>query len=150
MIKLEKNTLLMIEPELDAEDAINDELTEQVKLLARTMLRSPWSYTGVHTCKCGATSTSFDVFLPDKTLTSSLMVHYISCHRGEIPASEMIKLKQKIANIGAPVPEETEKEFWHKCYWATLAKEHKQELLNDPRFRQTIPKDCLEEFEMEG
>ena len=141
MIKLEKNTLLMIEPKLDAEDAINDELTEQTKLLARTMLRSPWCYAGMHTCKCGATSTNFDVFLPDKTLTNSLMVHYVSCHRDEIPASEMVKLKQKIANIGTPVPKETEKEFWHKCYWTTLSEEQKKIILNDPILKQTAPKD---------
>jgi hypothetical protein len=58
-----------------------------------------YGYRGVHRCICGAKSDNQDWFLPGDVITNSLLVHYIACHRGEVPNEEIVKLINTFAAI---------------------------------------------------
>jgi len=51
-------------------------------------------YLGLHTCKCGETSASYDILLPNKMITNSLAYHYLVYHSDEVPEIELFKLTQ--------------------------------------------------------
>lgn len=88
---LEDGYLMMIEPENPHVKPISDDLARKAHdLLAITV--NGTTYKGWHTCVCGAHSGACDLVLPDGTITNSLLVHYVECHRSEIPRSELAKL----------------------------------------------------------
>lgn len=47
------------------------------------------SFLGIHVCICGARSRNYDFFLPNGMLTNSLCVHYLACHRAEVPLDQL-------------------------------------------------------------
>lgn len=57
------------------------------------------SYLGVHTCKCGARSRSYDFLFPNNMYTNSLCLHYLEWHRHEIPEEEFHKLELLKNNV---------------------------------------------------
>ena len=93
MITLDDKYLLMIEPQNPATDPLNDVLTEVARRVFATCKPGNGRWRGWHTCVCGARSDNKDWFLPDGTMTNSLMVHYVECHRDEVPDSELEKLR---------------------------------------------------------
>jgi hypothetical protein len=50
-------------------------------------------FRGVYQCICGEMSDNIEWVLPTGHITNSLMIHYISSHRPEVPKSEIKKLK---------------------------------------------------------
>ncbi|NVB80830.1 MAG: hypothetical protein HOV81_20705 [Kofleriaceae bacterium] len=63
------------------------------------------SWRGVHTCSCGARSTSWDYLVrTDKgqLITSSLAIHYLAHHRHEVPEAELAKVMHLVANDATP------------------------------------------------
>ena len=95
MIELNDKHLLMIEPENPATEPVDDDLTEIARQIFSSAVSDNIRYRGWHTCICGARSDNNNWILPDGTITNSLMVHYIECHRQDIPESEIEKLKSK-------------------------------------------------------
>jgi hypothetical protein len=67
-------------------------------------------YMGVHTCVCGANSTSCEYLVEDKYL-NYLCVHYMASHRGEIPEREMNKVKKMFDKDCVELTKEEEKEL---------------------------------------
>lgn len=91
MEQLGDGYLMMIEPTSPFVKPISDDLTKKAHDLL--MITVPGThYKGWHDCICGARSGSCDLVLPDGTITNSLLVHYVECHRAEIPRSELAKL----------------------------------------------------------
>ena len=91
MICLEDGYLMMIEPGSPYTKPISDDLTKKAHdLLVITVPGT--QYKGRHSCVCGANSGTCELVLPDGTITNSLLVHYVECHRSEIPRSELAKL----------------------------------------------------------
>ncbi len=93
MIAIDDEHLLMIEPENAATDPLGDDLTELARRVFATC-KPGTRWRGWHTCVCGIRSGSTDLVLPDGTVTNSLMVHYVDCHRDEVPESELKKLRR--------------------------------------------------------
>lgn len=99
MTNTDDDHLLMIEPTKGVSLWLDDELTD---LATRVYLRSKpgnTRYKGTHTCSCGMTSDNVDHLLPGMT-TNSLMVHYVSCHRDEVPQGEIDKLRRVARELG--------------------------------------------------
>ena len=48
---------------------------------------------GVHTCTCGKMSSSVDYLLKSNHVTNYLSVHYLACHRQDIPKLELDKVR---------------------------------------------------------
>lgn len=93
MIKTDDKHFMVIEPKQKATLLVNDVVTE---LARKVMLRAkptPGSQTrGFHTCVCGENSDNREWKMPDGRITTSLTLHYVDCHRSEIPREEMVKL----------------------------------------------------------
>ena len=91
MIETSNDYLLMIEPIRATSNPINDELTELAK---KVLSLSKWkrAFRGFHRCSCGKNSDNKEHILPDGRITNSLIVHYISEHRQEVPEDEIRKL----------------------------------------------------------
>lgn len=87
MINLGEGYLLMIEPKEPATEPIIDIMTRMVTAAYRSSIAvTPWR--GWHTCVCGAMSDNTDhelVLMGQVVKTNSLCIHYVACHRGEIP-----------------------------------------------------------------
>jgi len=46
-------------------------------------------FCGFHQCICGARSHTQNYFLPNGRETNSLCVHYVACHRAEVPDAQL-------------------------------------------------------------
>lgn len=111
MIQLDDKHFMMIEPgsvsrdvaqdpeareaikKLAKSEAINDEMTSMaIRVMARAVIKPGYAYKGFHICSCGELSDNHDWVMPDGRITNSLVVHYVQCHRSEIPRSEIAKL----------------------------------------------------------
>ena len=84
--------LLQIEPKNPrAKFPVDDVLTTKMEvLLIQAEKGTQWR--GWHTCCCGKQSGSCDL-LVSNYITNSLAVHYLRWHRGEVPESEIQKLR---------------------------------------------------------
>lgn len=83
--------LLYIEPRLLRDPVpVVDRLT---RLMAAALHQGfpTKRWRGYHTCICGARSDNTDYKLSNGMLTNSLCVHYMACHRPEVPP-EMIQV----------------------------------------------------------
>lgn len=92
---IDKDGFLMIEPKNKAGKAIIDDVTKKVTVILRRA-KEVEHYKGSHKCVCGARSGSAGlvVIICGKDLaTNSLIVHYVACHRSEIPKSQMRLIK---------------------------------------------------------
>lgn len=92
MIKTDDKHLLMIEPKGCRTEPIEDRLTDLARTVYGMTRKSSIRYKGWHMCVCGEWSDNVDHILPDGVVTNSLMIHYIECHREEVPESEIEKL----------------------------------------------------------
>jgi hypothetical protein len=99
--------LLFIEPKRSASsEPLIDDLTRKITAAYREAEPSEYHYGGVHTCVCGASSSSFDYFLPDRTMTNSLCVHYLAFHRRDIPRRELRRVSKLSYGQSVPFAEE--------------------------------------------
>ena len=85
--------LLQIEPRHDRGlYPVEDELTVKMwRLLQAAKIGA--MYRGWHTCICGQASGSADLIV-GPYITNSLAGHYLVWHRGEVPESEIDKLRR--------------------------------------------------------
>lgn len=94
MIILDDTHLMMIEPKRGSKSMpISDPYTIMAEELLKTAT-TECPTRGWHRCKCGANSDNVSHVLPCGTITNSLLVHYVSEHRDEVPESEMNKLSK--------------------------------------------------------
>jgi hypothetical protein len=99
--------ILFIEPSGATTDVPTiDQYTRKMTAAVRRALPPMGHYMGVHQCACGAVSTSFDYFLPNGQQTNSLCVHYLACHRSEVPDSEIEKVAALDCGEADPTGEE--------------------------------------------
>lgn len=102
MIIQGENVLLFIEPKkTKSQECLKDELTiKMFNLLQKNILNTGHlsssgkfikglSTMGVHTCKCGAASSSVDYIIDDMIVTNFLCVHYLAYHRDEVPKDDI-------------------------------------------------------------
>lgn len=101
------SNLLYIEPTNEASSTpLIDDLTRKITAAYREAEPMDGFWRGVHTCVCGANSSSQDYFLPDGTMTNSLCVHYIAFHRNEIPFHILEQVSSLPYGQCTPVEEE--------------------------------------------
>lgn len=82
--------LLFIEPqEPPSTQAVLDSFTRKMCAAFRRATTSPYAFGGVHSCRCGATSSCTDHFLPDGAVTNSLCIHYVAHHRNSVPDEQL-------------------------------------------------------------
>ena len=92
MIKLEDKYFMMIEPTSEkCSEPIDDDITKKAKKI-KSMIVKINRFRGIHTSACGEHSDNRDHICPNGMITNSLMVHYIECHRDEVPQTEIDKL----------------------------------------------------------
>jgi hypothetical protein len=97
MIRFNDDNLMMIEPKKAATIPVQDVWTRRALTLLFKLERDI-SYRGSHSCICGASSTSFTLRTPQGRQTNALLVHYVECHRSEVPRSELVKLYAECMN----------------------------------------------------
>ena len=98
MIKLDDNSILMIEPKHKKSTFPTiDVLTIGMEKELRKARRGR-SYKGIHTCGCGERSGNTELYVDGK-LTNSLAAHYLKWHRNDVPKSELEKVK-KLLGVG--------------------------------------------------
>lgn len=88
---IDPNGFLMIEPSKRGHTAIYDGVTCRVAALLNSATEGT-CYRGWHTCVCGAVSGSCDLIVKigdREYTTNSLAVHYVACHRDEIPVDQL-------------------------------------------------------------
>lgn len=90
MVNTDEHSLLMMEPILDVDGEVNDEVVAKLQsvwhLKERTMVLG-----GVHECICGVLSDSTQWMLYGME-TNSLAFHYLIHHRYEVPEEEIAKV----------------------------------------------------------
>jgi len=85
--------LLYIEPKGSCETPIVDNLTRKLAAAFYKGQSNGCRYRGWHHSACGANSDNTDYVLDDaRFTTNSLAIHYLSCHRSEIPPEELAKV----------------------------------------------------------
>lgn len=89
---IDETGFLMIEPKGPCTPTIRDELTAVAGQVFSLANPGRIRYRGFHRCVCGAVSDNRDWHMPDGRQTNSLVVHYISQHRAEVPEAELKKL----------------------------------------------------------
>jgi hypothetical protein len=89
--------LLMIEPKsAKCEPTLIDPLTMKMAGALKHASRGVRS-RGFHCCACGVISGNCELFVEldgKPVLTNSLAVHYLACHRSEVPYSEIEKVER--------------------------------------------------------
>jgi hypothetical protein len=96
---------LFIEPKEQPVRCVVDSLTRTITAVMRQAVRGI-SWMGYHTCICGAKSTACDwsIVLADRRLTTnSLAVHYVACHREEVPSDQLAML-ESLQVFAEPTP----------------------------------------------
>lgn len=93
MIILDDGYFMMIEPKQDCQEPIYDDITSSAELLEKVLVQKN-SYRGWHKANCGRQSDNHDWICPNGMITNSLMLHYITYHRNEVPESEIKKLER--------------------------------------------------------
>jgi hypothetical protein len=78
----------------ECENPVIDELTRKMTAAFRQSKRGG-SYRGFHECTgedCEMPSANADYTLPNGMQTNSLCIHYLACHRSEVPQRELDKV----------------------------------------------------------
>lgn len=109
MIKIDSGHFMYVEPTGAASVPIVDDLTRKATALLRAFTPSDHSYRGVHGCTgrgCRATSDNRDYTTPDGRETHSLVVHYVACHRADLPAADLEFLTSLTDVVAEPTAKE--------------------------------------------
>lgn len=113
MIRDDVNHLMMIEPTVAPTAPIVDDLTRRAAFVLATAESGKRRYRGWHQCTgsgCHAMSDNTDHLVGGMT-TNSLLVHYVTCHRDEIPPTEFIRLREAIVAHGGQGVEPTQEQL---------------------------------------
>lgn len=100
---IDPNGFLMIEPSKRGNTAMYDWATCRVAALLNSA-REGTHWRGWHNCVCGAASGCCDLIVKigDREYkTNSLAVHYVACHRDEVPDDQM-KLIESLTAVTDP------------------------------------------------
>ena len=103
MIALGRDNLLMIHPESAPTDPIVDTTTMRITSALRRAMFGKSRFRGVHHCTglgCRAVSDNREWFIAHdgrKLLTNSLAIHYVACHRRDVPASMLVTINAIVA-----------------------------------------------------
>lgn len=95
MINNAHDHLLFIEPQHAPTSAVVDDYTRRVTAAWRTRVDGSARYRGTHSCTgqgCSATSGNGEHTVAGRFSTNSLAIHYVACHRSEIPTDELAKI----------------------------------------------------------
>lgn len=94
-VYLNDKHLMMIEPKKKGDFIkYNDKYTKKAQeVLSKCREENPTR--GVHQCNCGEYSDNVDHITLLGRTTNSLLVHYVQCHRSEIPKRELEKLMEE-------------------------------------------------------
>lgn len=96
MTNIDENHILFIEPKHSPTDPIIDDYTRRVTAAWRARVDSKTRYRGQHSCTgrgCKAMSGNGEHTVGGGRFeTNSLAIHYIACHRAEVPAEELAKI----------------------------------------------------------
>ena len=129
-------------------------MTEPLEDVITDLARRVWSrasaepnlfYKGFHTCRCGKTSDNreWTVF---GLKTNSLLVHYVACHRADVPREELMKLatiERNFAEVNDPTQEYELKVRWEMegtiKVRATSKMVAVRDFDSDPRVHQVTP-----------
>jgi hypothetical protein len=100
--------LLMIEPKSQKcdDETIIDTITMRMAGALKHAAHGI-SYDGWHTCACGALSSCTELLVLLDTFevpTNSLAVHYLACHRSEVPFTEIDKVERLPYELAVPGP----------------------------------------------
>lgn len=111
MIHIDEDHLLFIEPVYPARPVVIDHLTRRMTAALRGAADDPLGrrYRGFHGCVCGMSSTNRDYYVEidgHRMKTNSLAIHYLACHRDEIPGIEMNKVYGLPWDEADPTPTE--------------------------------------------
>ncbi len=105
MISTAARRLLFIEPIGPLESpAVIDEYTLRMTGALRAA-RPGRQSRGVHTCRCGARSSSCELLVrvaEGELVTNSLAIHYLAHHRREVPEAELAKVMRLVAEDAMP------------------------------------------------
>jgi hypothetical protein len=102
VIILDDKHLMMIEPQGPKTAPLDDDLTDKAKAVFAACTPGDALYKGFHLCKCLAMSDNGDHITPEGRVTNSLLVHYISEHRAEVPKDDLVKLLKEFYSIPTP------------------------------------------------
>jgi len=88
MIILDKPYLLFIEPQEIGHTVIIDTLTRKMTALYKAGLDKD-HFFGWHQEICGYNSSCSNRSIKDEYITNSLCIHYMACHRPDIPYEQL-------------------------------------------------------------
>lgn len=91
---IDNEGFVFVEPKLATVPVIDD-ITRRATALWRACKTGEGRYRGSHGCTgkgCAASSDNADHTTPDGRATTSLLVHYVACHRAEVPAQDLAYL----------------------------------------------------------
>jgi len=117
MIITDSKHLLFIEPTQAPTAPIVDDYTQRVTAAWRARVDGRARYRGHHDCTgegCTAASGNGEHTIAGRFETNSLAIHYIACHRAEVPAEDL----EKILSLPASDVEPTAGELagdWQAC-----------------------------------
>lgn len=95
MINMTSNHLLFIEPKMPPSAPIVDDYTRRVTAAWRARVDGHARYRGQHFCTgkgCKAMSGNGEHTVAGSFETNSLAIHYVACHRAEVPPEELAKV----------------------------------------------------------
>lgn len=96
MIDLDDDHILMIEPKgAPSAEPVIDDVTRRFTAAYRASKPGSRRYRGWHDCTgagCQATSDNADHYITAGMMTNSLAIHYLACHRADVPRSEIEKV----------------------------------------------------------
>lgn len=95
MINNAHDHLLFIEPRLAPTTPVVDDYTRRVAAAWRARVDGKVRYRGMHSCTgagCKATSGNGEHTVAGRFETNSLAIHYVACHRDEVPNEELEKI----------------------------------------------------------
>lgn len=102
--------LLYVEPTGPCTEPVIDNLTRRVAAAFHRGQSNGVRFRGWHHSACGANSDNTDYVLQRADgrsfTTNSLAIHYIACHRSEIPLEEIAKITQLPETLEDPTPAE--------------------------------------------
>jgi len=120
MISNATSNLLFVEPEKrPVRVPVIDALTRKMTGAWRKRTRKEPGFRGFHRCtseRCYTSSDNYNYLVATADgrmlMTNSLAIHYLAHHRDEVPAEELAKVAQLLADEVEPTAEEMNTQTW--------------------------------------
>ena len=95
----------MIEPQKPATAPLVDDLTRKMTAAFRAATHT-YTTLGIHVCRCGAPANAGDYQIGNKFITNSLCIHYLACHRNEVPEDQLTSISTLGYGEADPIEDE--------------------------------------------